>query len=237
MVKQITVIPVINNSNEENTEKVEDIINIEEDNKQVEENNIHGIENLIKLEDDETREKEEINTYEELPEKPKKGKKEMLNDMPTTEKVLTQVQCQACGKSMSAKNLKYSHAAYCIKRVQDVLDKPKAIPVPKKIIPKLKKTLPVKGVIQDEESDDNKGDVLKEDNLIIVDFDNKPKNKIINKNVKKKESNDNEMSLSDFNNMEILRLEALKKTTYEVRMKSARDKKQEKYDKLASNAF
>ena len=63
----------------------------------------------------------------------------MLSNMPTTEKVISQVQCQACGKSMSAKNLKYSHAAYCIKRVQE-LDKPKAIPVPKKIIPKLKKS-------------------------------------------------------------------------------------------------
>jgi hypothetical protein len=70
--------------------------------------------------------------------KPKKVKKEMLKNMTTTEKVITQVQCQACGKSMSAKNLKYSHAAYCIKRVQEVSDKPKAIPVPKKIIPKLK---------------------------------------------------------------------------------------------------
>ena len=49
--------------------------------------------------------------------------------MATTEKVITQVQCQACGKSMSAKNLTYSHAACCIQRVQEV-DKPKAIPVP-----------------------------------------------------------------------------------------------------------
>ena len=64
----------------------------------------------------------------------------MLSNMETIEKVITQVQCQACGKSMGAKNLKYSHAAYCIKRVQEV-DKPKAIPVPKKIIPKLKKIL------------------------------------------------------------------------------------------------
>ena len=55
-------------------------------------------------------------------------------------KVIMQVQCQACNKSMSAKNLKYSHAAYCIKRNQE-LDKPKAIPAPKKIIPKLKKIL------------------------------------------------------------------------------------------------
>ena len=51
--------------------------------------------------------------------------------MPSTEKVISQVQCQACNKSMSANNLKYSHAAYCIKRVQEV-DKPEAIPVPKK---------------------------------------------------------------------------------------------------------
>ena len=36
--------------------------------------------------------------------------------MPTTEKVISQVQCQACDKSMNAKNLKSSHAAYCIKK-------------------------------------------------------------------------------------------------------------------------
>ena len=68
----------------------------------------------------------------------------MLSNMATTEKVITQVQCQASGKSMSAKHYNYSHAAYCIKRVQEV-DKPIATPVPKKIIPKLKKRLPVKG--------------------------------------------------------------------------------------------
>jgi hypothetical protein len=229
MVKKITVIPVINNSNEENTENVEDIINVEEDNIQVEED-------ILKLEDNEIREKDEINTFEELPENPKKGKKKILNTMPTTEKVLTQVQCQACGKSMSAKNLKYSHAAYCINRVQEVSDKPKAIPVPKKIIPKLKKTLPVKDIIQDEESN-NESEIVKESKLITVDFDNKPINKIITKNVKKQESNDNEMTLSEFNIMEIQRLEALQRPTYEVRMKNAREKKQEKYDKLASKAF
>jgi hypothetical protein len=160
----------------------------------------------------------------------------MLNNMPTTEKVLTQVQCQACGKSMSAKNLKYSHAGYCVKGVQDVLDKPKAIPVPKKIISKLKKTLPVKNVIQDEESNDE-AESLKENKLIIVDFDNKPINHIITKNVKKQESNDNEMTLSEFNNMEIKRLEALIRPTYEVRLKNSKEKKQEKYDKLALKAF
>jgi hypothetical protein len=68
MVKKKTVIPVVNNSNEENTDKVEDIINVEEDNIQVEEY-------LIKLEDDEIREKDEIDTHDKLPEKPKKGTK------------------------------------------------------------------------------------------------------------------------------------------------------------------
>ena len=61
----------------------------------------------------------------------------MLSTMTTTEKVISRVQRQACNKSMSAKNLKYSHADTCIKRVQDV-DKPKEITVPKKIKPKLK---------------------------------------------------------------------------------------------------
>ena len=67
--------------------------------------------------------------------------------MEIDEQVLKQVQCQACGKSMSAHNLKYSNAAYCAKRVQEV-DKSKAIPAPKNIIPKLNKILPVKGVNQ-----------------------------------------------------------------------------------------
>ena len=44
----------------------------------------------------------------------------MLNDMQTTEKVISQVQCQACNKYMSAKNLKYSHAKFFIKREQDI---------------------------------------------------------------------------------------------------------------------
>jgi hypothetical protein len=154
MVKQITVIPVneaIVETEIITTPEVEDIIKVEED--------------IIKIEDDEIREKDEIATVEKVDDKPlqssdvlskddkplqssallsedskpKKVKKEMLKHMTTTEQVITQVQCQACGKSMSAKNLKYSHAAYCIKRVQEVSDKTKAIPVPKKIIPKLKK--------------------------------------------------------------------------------------------------
>ena len=64
-------------------------------------------------------------------------------------------------QDMSAKNLKYSHAAQCIKRVQ-ALDKPTAIPVPKKIIPN-QRTLPVKGVEQYVDSvDDDLQECLKD---------------------------------------------------------------------------
>jgi hypothetical protein len=38
--------------------------------------------------------------------------------MDVTEQTSKQVQCQACGKSLSANNLKYSHVSYCIERVQ-----------------------------------------------------------------------------------------------------------------------
>ena len=63
--------------------------------------------------------------------------------MPTTETLISQVQCQVCGKSMSANNLKYSHAGYFIKRVQEV-DKPKAILVPKKLSLNRRKYYPSK---------------------------------------------------------------------------------------------
>ena len=108
----------------------------------------------------------------------------MFNDIPTTEKVLIQVQCQACGKSMSEKNLKYSHAAYCIKRVQDA-DNPKYVPVSKVIMKQMMKLKPVKTDQSDEVLYDGI-DLLKE------------------------ESNSNTIDLSVFNNMEIKRLDALK---------------------------
>ena len=67
--------------------------------------------------------------------------------MPTTNKVIEQVQCLSCGKSMSAKTLKYSHAKYCTERNAE--PQPEEIPVPQiefKSTPTLKqrKTLPVK---------------------------------------------------------------------------------------------
>ena len=71
-------------------------------------------------------------------------KKKQLLDMPTTNKIIEQVQCLSCGKSMSAKTLKYSHAKYCTER--NVEPQPEEIPVPQiemKNTP-TRKTLPVK---------------------------------------------------------------------------------------------
>ena len=230
MVKKITVIPVHDNPEDETIQPEDTTIN--------EEDTITINEDTIKLEDDTTREKDEINTQEQLEAKPTtKEKKKILNTLPTTEKVISQVQCQACGKSMSAKNLKYSHAGYCIKRVEDV-EKSKAIP--KKVMKNLMKLKPVKVVQQDEESDDYddenkifKGSIIPSENDKEFNTMTKLKNKII----KVQESDNNSIELSEFNNMEIKRLEALKISTYEVRMKNAREKKQEKYDKLTSKAF
>ena len=228
MVKKITVIPVHDNPEDETIQPEDTTIN--------EEDTITINEDTIKLEDDTTREKDEINTQEQLEVKPTtKEKKKLLNTLPTTEKVISQVQCQACGKSMSAKNLKYSHASYCIKRVEDV-EKSKAIP--KKVMKNLMKLKPVKVVQQDEESDDDENKIFK--GSIIPSENDKEFNamtKLKNKIIKVQESDNNSIELSEFNNMEIKRLEALKISTYEVRMKNAREKKQEKYDKLTSKAF
>jgi hypothetical protein len=173
--------------------------------------------------------------------------------MPTTEKVITQVQCQACGKSMSVKNSKYSHAAYCTKRVLEVSDKPKAIPVPKKIIPQLKKTLPVKGVIQDEEPrqsraltsnevepDDVEAEFLQGQTLTTDEIEPDPMKKLknqITKAQKEYKSNNKHPDLPMYKATDVQRPEDIVVPTYEVRMKKAREKKQDKYDKLTSNAF
>ncbi len=83
---------------------------------------------------------------EEVEEPAKKPKHKILN-MPTTPKILQQVECQACGRKMSAKTLKYGHAKYCPERVQE--EQPEDIPVPKIKIKngeqiKEKESLPVK---------------------------------------------------------------------------------------------
>ncbi len=58
---------------------------------------------------------------------PTKPTKRILPEMQTTEKVLQQVECQACGRKMSAKVLKYSHARYCSAR--DPEEQPEDIPI------------------------------------------------------------------------------------------------------------
>ena len=58
----------------------------------------------------------------------RKPKNKILN-MPTTPKILQQVECQACKRKMSAKVLRYSHAKYCTERAKE--EQPEAIPIPK----------------------------------------------------------------------------------------------------------
>ena len=77
---------------------------------------------------------------------PARKPKQLLN-MPTTPKILQQVECQACSKQMCAKNLKYSHAKYCTARERE--EQPEDIPIPKMEIKndaqiKNKESLPVK---------------------------------------------------------------------------------------------
>ena len=131
------------------------------------------------------------------------------------------------------KNLNYSHAAYCTKRVQDV-DKPKTIPAPKKIVPKLKNILPVKGIHQDVESDDEevkffKGSIIPYDD-IQIDATTKIKNQIT-KASDEYMINNKKSDLPMYKVNEVSRAEDIVPPTYEVRMKNARQKKQDKYDK------
>ncbi len=62
-------------------------------------------------------------------EEPAKKPKNKILDMPTTPKILQQVECQACKRKMSAKVLRYSHAKYCTERERE--EQPEAIPNPK----------------------------------------------------------------------------------------------------------
>ena len=127
---------------------------------------------------------------------------------------------------MSAKNLLYSHTAQCIKRVQEV-DKPKAIPVPQKIIPNCKTILPVNGVNQDEESDDEevlsfKGSSIPCDDIEIVAMTNSKDQ--LTKAQEEYKSNNKQSALPMYKATEILRPEDIEPPLYEVRMKSARQK-------------
>ena len=74
--------------------------------------------------------KDEPSPEEAEPEpKPKPiSKSKRVLDMPTTSKISEQVKCKACGRKMSAKNLKYCHAKYCTERNQE--QQPEEIPAP-----------------------------------------------------------------------------------------------------------
>ena len=112
--------------------------------------------------------------------------------------------------------------------------------MPKKIIPKLQIILPVKGIHQDVESDDEelksfKGSIIPFDD-IEIDAMTKLKNQI----TKAQEdyiTNNKKSDLPMYEVSRVLRPGDIEPPLYEVRMKSARQKKQEKYDKLMLNAF
>jgi hypothetical protein len=83
----------------------------------------------LELKNEVIPEEEEEEEEEQEPEPPKSRKKKQVVEMPTTEKTVQQVQCSACGKSMSAKSLRYSHAKTCTERSQE--PEPVEIPAPK----------------------------------------------------------------------------------------------------------
>ena len=71
----------------------------------------------------------ETKSEEEEQSSPARKPKHKILNMPTTPKILQQVECQACGRKMSAKVLRYSHAKYCTERAKE--EQPEAIPIPK----------------------------------------------------------------------------------------------------------
>ena len=122
--QEITIVPVNNSPIEEATQQVEDMRTNEEATlKQIQ----------LKLNPRQFNlRKQCLKLRKQLNRQTIKQKlnKELISNMEINGQLVKQVQCQACGKSMSAKNLKCSHAAYCANRAQEV-DKPKAITVPK----------------------------------------------------------------------------------------------------------
>ena len=141
--------------------------------------------------------------------------------MPTTDKVISQVQCQACNQSMSAKKLNYNHAAYCIKRVQEV-DKPKARSRPKTIISKLKKTLPVKGAHQDVESDDEEVQIFKGSIIPSDDIELDAMTKLKNQITKAQEEHMINNNKSDLLMYQVNEVSRRQTPVDEVRMNNAR---------------
>ena len=137
------------------------------------------------------------------------------------------------------RSLNYSHAAYCIKRGQEV-DKPKAITVSKKVIPNLKKTLPVKGVENYEASDDDEVKILKGSNIPFEDLEIDAMPNFKHQLIQSQEEYTTNNKQSEFPMYKVSvnrKCNAIIPTTHAVILKNVHQKKQENYDKLMSNAF
>ena len=159
--------------------------------------------------------------------------------MEINEQALKQVHCQACGESMSAHNFKCSHTAYCAIRVQEV-DKPKAIPAPKKIIPKVNKMLPAKEVNQAEESYNDAAELFKGSSLASGDTYINEMTQLKHQITKAQEeykSNNKQPDLPMCKHSDFQRPEDILPPTYAVILQNPRMKKQKKDDKLTSKAF
>ena len=106
---------------------------------------------------------------------------------------------------------------------------------------KNKNILPVKGVEQDEDSNDEDtkeflNDCIQQSEHTAINPMTKLKNQII-KAQEEYITNNKQPDLPMYKHTEIQNPEDIIPPTYEVRMKNARQKKQDKYDKLASKAF
>jgi hypothetical protein len=147
-----------------------------------------------------------------------KSKSNKILDMPTTTKVMEQVSCQACGKSMSAKNLKYAHGRYCAERNKD--EKPEEIPIPAieiKNAPQIKdlKSLPVKRAKAKAKAKEPPQELLDEPYTGDDNPPRPPKAQYKDPNVKHE-------TPEEF---------------WSTTLKNAKNKKKEQYKYLCSNAF
>jgi hypothetical protein len=109
MVRKIKVVDVYSQEDEQEQEP---------ETERVEEETPLELKNEVIAEEEEEEEEQE-------PEPPKSRKKKQVIETPTTEKTVQQVQCSSCGKSMTAKSLRYSHAKYCTERSQEPEPAPK----------------------------------------------------------------------------------------------------------------
>ena len=111
--------------------------------------------------------------------------------------------------------------------------------MPKTIIPTLQKTLPVKGIHQGIESDDEEVKIFKCSLIPSDDIELDAMPKLKNQITKSQEEymiNDKKYDLPMYKVCKASRPEDIEPPLYEVRIKTAREKKHYKYDKLTSKA-